>query len=97
MKIEVFVRSETVPSIADHSSFASDHAACRGVIYKEETYVKYKPKKTLSEESQKLLDEAKQKATEFDAQLVIYDLSTLKGKLIARLKRVASPSWRIVQ
>jgi hypothetical protein len=96
-KIEVFVRSETAPTIADYSSFASDHAACRGTIYKEESYVKYKMKKTLSEDSRKMLDEAKQKATELDAPLVVHDLATWKGKLIARLKGVNAPTWRLVE
>ncbi len=95
--VEVFVASESVPVVADHSSFASDHAACRGTVYKEESYVKYKTEKTLTEESRKIMAEATRKADELKARIVVYDLSTLKGKLIAKLKGIKSPVWRITK
>ena len=97
MKVEVFVRSEKVPVLADHSSFASDHAACRGTVYKEESYVKYKTEKTFNKNSRRILDEATEKAKELNAEVIVYDLSTLKGKLVAKLKGVKSPIWRIAE
>lgn len=97
MKVEVFVKSEEAPVTADHSSFASDHAACRGTVYKEESYVKYKTTKTFSENDRRLLEEAAKKAKELNGEVIVYDLSTLKGKLVAKLKGVKSPEWRIVE
>jgi len=97
MKVEVFVKSEKVPVLADYSSFASDPAECRGTVYKEESYVKYKTRKAFDENNRRILEEATEKAKEFSAEVVVYDLSTLKGKLVARLKGVKSPIWRIVE
>jgi len=97
MKVEVFIKSKKVPVLADHSSFASDHAACRGTVYKEESYVKYKIRKTFDENNRRILEEATKKAKEFRAEVIVYDLSTLKGKLVARLKGVKSPIWRVVE
>jgi len=97
MKVEVFVKSERVPVIADQSSFSSDHAACRGTVYKEESYVKYKTTKKFNENSRRILEEATRKAEESNAKVVIYDLSTLKGRLVAKVKGVNSPMWRIAE
>ena len=95
--MKVFVKSEKVPVLADHSSFASDHAACRGTVYKEESYVKYKTEKVFNENSRRILGEATEKAKELNAEVIVYDLSTLKGKLVAKLKGVKSPIWRIAE
>ncbi|MFQ6064403.1 MAG: hypothetical protein ACE5L6_02905 [Candidatus Bathyarchaeia archaeon] len=97
MKVEVFVNSEKVPIVADHSSFASDHAACRGTIYKEESYAKYKTKKAFTESSRRIIEEATKKAKELNAKVRVYDLSTLRGKIIAKLKGVDYPTWRVVE
>lgn len=97
MKVEVFVRSEKFPIQADYSSFASDHAACRGTIYKEESYVKYKTARALTESDRKMIDEATEKAKELNAKVMVYDLSTLKGKIIAKIKGVNSPTWRVIK
>jgi len=93
--VEVFVHFKKVPAVADHSSFAANHAACKGIFYKEESYSQYKTKKALTERSQKMMEEAIQKARELNVKLRVYDLSTLKGKLIARLNGVDSATWRI--
>jgi hypothetical protein len=90
MKIEVFIRNEEVllqftqvgRPVADHYCTAHDT---------------FKTERILTEESKRILEEAEQKAKEFNARIVVFDLSTFKGQLIARLKGVKSPTLRIVQ
>jgi len=90
MKIEVFVKKEEVllqstqlgRPIADHYCTAHDT---------------FKTEQILSEDSKRVLDEATRKARELNAEMIIYNLSTLKDKLTARLKGVKSPTWRIVK
>ncbi len=66
-------------------------------MYKEESYVKYKTRKTFSEDSRRINEEAAKKAKELNAKVVVYDLSTFKGKLVAKLKGIKSPTWRIIE
>ena len=58
--IEFYVRSKKVPEQADFSSFSSDHAACRGVIYKEDSYTKFKPMKVISSPDKEVLEKLEQ-------------------------------------
>jgi len=88
MKIEVFIKNEEVllqstqlgRPIADHYCTAHDT---------------FKTEKVLTDESKRVLEEANQKAKELDAEIVVYDLSTFKGQLVAKLRGVKSPTWRI--
>jgi len=43
------------------------------------------------------MEEAKEKAKELSARIVVFDFSTFKGQLSARFKGVKSPTWRIVE
>lgn len=88
MKIVVFVKNEEVllqPTqlgrpIADHYCTAHDT---------------FKTERILTEDSKSVLEEANRKAKELNAKIVVYNLATFKGQLIARLKGVKSPTWRI--
>ena len=90
VRIEVFVRNREVllqftqlgRPLADHYCTAHDT---------------FKAQKTLTEDSKKVLEEAELKARELNAGIVVFDLSTFKGQLIARLKGVKSPTFRIVE
>jgi len=90
MKIEVFIKNEEVllqPTqigrpIMDHYCTAHDT---------------FKTEKMISEDSKRVLAEANEKAKEIKAEIAIYDLATFKGQLIAKLKGVKSPTWRIVR
>lgn len=90
MRIEVFVRNKEVllqftqlgRPLADHYCTAHDT---------------FKTEKILTEDSKKVLEEAELKAKELNAGIVIFDLSTFRGQLIARLKGVKSPTFRIVE
>ena len=90
VRIEVFVRNKEVllqftqlgRPLADHYCTAHDT---------------FKTEKILTEDSKKVLEEAELKAKELNAGIVIFDLSTFKGQLIARLKGVKSPTFRIVE
>ena len=90
MRIEVFVRNKEVllqftqlgRPLADHYCTAHDT---------------FKTEKILTEDSKKVLEAAELKAKELNAGIVIFDLSTFKGQLIARLKGVKSPAFRIVE
>ena len=90
MKIEVFIRNEEVAlqstqlgrPIADHYCTAHDT---------------FKTERILSEDSRRILEEAKRKAKELNAKIVVFDLCTFKGQLIARLRGVKSPTLRITE
>ena len=90
MKIEVFIRNKEVllqsiqtgRPIADHYCTAHDT---------------FKTEKILTEDSKRVLEEAERKAKELNAKIVVFDLSTFKGQLIARLKGVNSPTLRIAE
>ena len=90
MKVEVFIKNQEVllqstqlgRPVADHYCTAHDT---------------FKTEKILTEESKRVLEEAKEKAEELNANIVIFDLSTFKGRLSAGLKGVKSPTWRIVE
>ena len=90
MKIEVFIKNEEVllqstqigRPIADHYCTAHDT---------------FKTEKILTEDSRRVLEEANEKAKEFNAKMVVYNLATFKGQLAAKLKGVKSPTWRIVE
>lgn len=90
MKIEVFIKNEEVllqstqlgRPIGDHYCTAHDT---------------FKTERILTEDSKRVLEEANRKAKELNARIVVFDLSTFKGQLIARLKRVKSPTWRIAE
>lgn len=57
----------------------------------------FKTEKILTEDSKKVLEEATKKAKELDIKMIVYDLSTLKGKLAANRKRIRSTAWRITK
>ena len=90
MRVEVFVKSEEVllqatqlgRPIAGHYCTAHDT---------------FKTEKAFTENIKRILEEATKKAKELNAEVVVYDLSTLKGKLAAKLKVVKSPSWRVIE
>jgi len=90
MKIEVFIRNQEVllqftqvgRPIADHYCTAHDT---------------FKTERILTEDSKRILEEAERKAKELNARIVVFDLSTFKGQLVARLKGVKSPTLRIVE
>ena len=90
MKIEVFIKNEEVllqqtqigRPIADHYCTAHDT---------------FKTEKVLAEDSKAVLEEAERRAKELNIEIVIHDMSTLKGQLVARLRGVKSPAWRIVE
>jgi len=90
VKIEVFIRNEEVllqatqigRPIADHYCTAHDT---------------FKTEKVLTEDSKTVLDEAERKASELHTKLVIHNMSTFKGQLLARLKGVKTPTWRIAE
>jgi len=90
MKIEVFVKSEEVllqstqlgRPVAGHYCTAHDT---------------YKTEKVLTDDSKRILEEAKEKAKELNARIVVYNVATLRGQLVARLKGVKSPAWRVAQ
>ena len=90
MKIEVFIKNEEVllqstqlgRPILDHYCTAHDT---------------FKTEKILTEDSKRALEEANEKAKELNAEIVIYNLSTFKGQLAAKLKGIKSPTWRIIE
>jgi len=90
MKIEVFIKNEEMllqstqigRPIMDHYCTAHDT---------------FKTEKVLTEDSKAVLEEAERRAKELNIEIVIYDMSTLKGQLVARLRGVKSPAWRIVE
>jgi len=43
------------------------------------------------------MEEAKEKAKELSARIVVFDFSTFKGQLSARFKGVKASTWRIVE
>ncbi len=81
--IEVYVKNEYVPVQTDYSSFATDHAACRGTIYKEESYQKFKTKKVIAPTDTKALETIEKIAKQNDLILKVYNISTFKGRLKA--------------
>jgi len=90
MKIEVFIRNEEIllqstqlgRPIGDHYCTAHDT---------------FKTEKILTEDSRRVLAEANEKAKELNAEVVVYDISTFKGQLVAKVKGVKAPTWRIVE
>jgi len=90
MKIEVFIKNEEVllqstqlgRPVADHYCTAHDT---------------FKTEKILTEESKRVMEEAKEKAKELSARIAVFDLSTFKGQLSARFKGVKASTWRIVE
>ena len=86
--IEFYVRSKKVPEQADFSSFSSDHAACRGVIYKEESYTKFKTMRMITSSDEGVLEKLKEIAKDKGYILKVYDVSTLKGRLKAFRKGI---------
>lgn len=90
MKIEVFVKSEEVllqstqlgRPVAGHYCTAHDT---------------YKTERVLTDDSKRILEEAKEKAKELDARIVIYNVATFRGQLVARLKGAKSPTWRVIE
>jgi len=90
MKIEVFIKNEEVLLQSTHFGRPLEGHYCTA-------HDTFKTEQVLSEDSKTVLDEATEKAKELKAELVVYNLSTIKGKVAARLKGVKSPSWRITE
>jgi len=86
--IEVYVKREEVPVVADYSSFSSDHAACRGWAYKEESYMQYKTKKIIPKRDEVALNLAIEVCKELKAELKIREVDTIKGRILAYLKGI---------
>lgn len=90
MRIEVFIKNEEVlleqtqvgRPIADHYCTAHDT---------------FRTEKILNQESRTALEQAKDKAKELNTEIVVYDMSKFKGMLVARLKGIKSPTWRVVE
>ncbi|UCE29591.1 MAG: hypothetical protein JSV85_02410 [Candidatus Bathyarchaeota archaeon] len=89
MKIEVFVENEEVPV-----QKVQVKGVCRHLC---DAYETFKTERILDEDSKRALKEARKKAKDFKAEVTIYDLATTKGRLVARLRGVKSPSWKIVE
>ena len=89
MKIEVFVRNEEIPVRK-----VQVKGVCRHLC---DAYETFKTERILNEDSKRVLKEARKKAEDLKAEIIIYDLATFKGKLVARLGEVKSPSWKIVE
>jgi hypothetical protein len=90
MIIEVFVKKEEIilqPTQLGRP-FAGHYCTAHDTFKRE---------RILTEESKKVLDKAMEKAKELNVEIVIYDMSTIKGKLAATRKRIISPVWRIVE
>lgn len=94
MKIEVFVKKEEVPIGRVIIGKPLSDGVTTHYCTVHETF---KTEQILTEESKRALEEATKKAKELNAEVIIYNISTLKGKLTARLKGVKSPTWRIVK
>lgn len=94
--VEVYVKRKNVPVVADYSSFATDHAACRGSIYKEESYVKHKTKKIMPEMDELALKLAIDVCDELRAELKMQDVGSLKGKIFAYIKGVKNTPTIVV-
>jgi hypothetical protein len=90
MKIEVFIKNEEFllqptqlgSPIMDHYCTAHDT---------------FKTERILADDSKRVLEEANLKAKELNAEIVVYDISTFKGQLVAKRKGVKSPTWKIVE
>jgi hypothetical protein len=89
MKIEVFVEKEEVPVRK-----VQVKGVCRHLC---DAYETFKTERILNEDSKRVLKEARKKAENLKAEIIIYDLATFKGKLIARLRDVKTPSWKIIE
>jgi len=94
MKVEVFVRKEEVAT--GHTIIGRPMSDGVTTHYCT-TQSSIKTEKILTEESKKVLDEATKRAKELNATVVVYNLSTVKGRLTALMKGVKSPTWRIAQ
>ena len=51
-----------------------------------DAYETFKTERILNEDSKRVLKEARKKAEDLKAEIIIYDLATFKSKLIARLR-----------
>jgi hypothetical protein len=89
MKIEVFVENEEVPV-----QKVQVKGVCRHLC---DAYETFKTERILGEDGKRILKEARKKAKDLKAEIIIYDLATIKGRLAARLRGVKSPSWKIVE
>jgi len=90
MKIEVFIKNEEVLLQPTQIGRPIEGHYCTA-------HDSFKTEKILSEDSKRILAEANEKAKELHAEIVVYDIATFKGQLIAKLKGVKSPTWRIVK
>lgn len=90
MRIEVFIKNDEILTQPTQLGRPVQGHYCTA-------HDTFKTEYVLTEDSRKILEEATQKARETNAEVKIYNLSTLKGKLIARLKGVNHPTWRIVR
>jgi len=90
MKIEVFIKNEEVLLQPTQLGRPIEGHYCTA-------HDTFKTEKVLTEDSKRVLEEANQKAKELNAEIVVYDISTFKGQLVAKFKRVKSPAWRIVK
>ena len=90
MKVEVFVKCEEVLLQSTQLGRPTAGHYCTA-------HDTFKTEEVFTEDSRRILEEATKKAKELDAKVLVYNLSTLKGKLIAKLKGVKSPTWIIVE
>lgn len=88
MRVEVFIKNEEVPVRKIQVKSVCRH--CHAIEA-------FKTEKIMNEDSKRALEEARKKAENLNAEIVIYDLATFKGKLAARLKGVKSPTWKIAE
>lgn len=94
MRIEVFVRKEEV--ITERAIVGRPMSDGVTTHYCT-THDTFKTEQVLTDDSRKVLEEANEKARELNAEVIVYNLSTLKGRLAARLRGVKSPTWRIAR
>jgi len=90
MKIEVFIKNEEVLLQSTQLGRPIQGHYCTA-------HDTFKTEKILTEDSKRVLEEANRRAKELNTAIVVFNLSTLKGQLAARLRGVKSPAWRIVE
>lgn len=94
MKIEVFIEQEEVITGQGIVGQPLSDGVTTHYCTVHDTY---KTEQILTEESKKVLEEATEKAKEINAEVIVYNLSSLKGKLAAKVKGIKSPTWRITE
>ena len=78
MRVEVFVENEDVPVQKVQVEGVRRHLC--------DAYETFKTERILDEDSKRVLNEARKKARDLRAEVIVYDLATIKGRFGARLR-----------